>query len=145
LQIVEQVMPMLVELKAKYRREVEGVSLALPPAKDAAEEMITLSLPADTSLGVPVGRWERRGDRVVATYTREELRLVVGLALERKRVALEVRMARGLEVLRAATGCADAEAERLLAHWDTLNAEYDRIMAGIKAIDLDYRKAEGVG
>jgi hypothetical protein len=65
------------------------------------------------------------------------LRLAVGLALEGKRVALEVRMACGLEMLRAATGCADAEAERLLAHWDTLNAEYDRVMAGIKAIDLD--------
>jgi hypothetical protein len=130
-------MLMLVELKAKYRREVEDVPSALPPAKDTAEETITLSLPADTLLGVPAGRWERQGDRVVATYTREELRLAVGLALEGKRVALEVRVARGLEMLRAATGCADAEAERLLAHWDTLNAEYDRVMAGIKAIDLD--------
>lgn len=130
-------MPMLVELKAKYRREIEDVPSALSPAKDAAEETITLSLPADTSLGVPAGRWERRGGFVVATYTREELRLAVGLALEGKRVALEVRMACGLEMLRAATGCADAEAERLLAHWDTLNAEYDRVTAGIKAIDLD--------
>lgn len=34
---------------------------------------VTLSLPNDTRLPVPVDRWHRVGGRIVATYTVEEL------------------------------------------------------------------------
>jgi len=100
-------------------------------------ETVTLSLPGDTSLGVPAGRWERRDGRIVATYNRAELRAAVSLALEQRRDELVTRLERGLEVLAAATGCDDAEAERLLAHWDALNAEYDRVVETMRAIGLD--------
>lgn len=93
---------------------------------------ITLSLPGDTSLGVPAGRWERHNGHIVATYTRAELRDAAGLALAQKRHGLEARLEQGLEVLAAATGCDDVEAERLLAHWSILNAEYARTTARLE-------------
>lgn len=95
----------------------------------------TLSLPGDTPLGVPAGNWERREGRIVATYTRQELIDAVGLALEQKRAALEGRLERGLAVLADATGCDDEEAERLLAHWDGLNAEYGRVVDRLQALE----------
>lgn len=97
---------------------------------------ITLSLPADTSLGVSNDptRWERRNGHIVAAYTREELAVAVGLALAKKREVLEARLARGLEVMRAATGRDDTEAERLLAHWDALNAEYAETVVTLAAV-----------
>ena len=97
-------------------------------------QTLTLSLPGDTPLAVPAGRWERRDGHIVATYDRAELRDAVGLALEQRRHGLEVRLARGLEVLAAATGCEDERAERLLAHWDVLSAEYDRVTAVLEEI-----------
>jgi len=47
----------------------------------------------------------------------------VALALGERQRRLEARLERGLEVLAAATGCSDAEAERLLARWDAVEAE----------------------
>jgi len=95
-------------------------------ARGATWQTITLSLPDDTPLPVPGDPtcWERRNGRIVATYTRDELRAAVGLALEQKRAGLEARLEHGLAVMEAATGCADAEAGRLLAHWDALDLEY---------------------
>jgi len=103
-------------------------------APGASWQTLTLSLPADTPLAIPPDRWERRdGDgRIVATYTRDELKLAVGLALEQKRAELEARLEQGLEVLAAATGC-DDEAKRLIEHWDTLIVEYDRIVGRMEA------------
>lgn len=97
---------------------------------------VTLSLPADTSLGIPndPARWERRNGHIIATYTRKELVVVVGLALEHKRERLEARLARGLEVMRAATGCDGVEANRLLAHWNILNTEYAAIITTLAAV-----------
>ncbi len=97
---------------------------------------ITLSLPADTSLGIPNDPtcWERRNGHIVATYTHKELAMVVGLALEQKRARLEARLARGLEVMRAATGCDGAEANRLLAHWNILNTEYAETITMLAAV-----------
>jgi len=123
-------MATLVELKARHRRETGDAST---PAQVPTWEMITLSLPGDTPLGVPDGRWERRDGRIVATYTRDELKLAVGLALEQKHAELEARLAQGLEVLAAATGCDDDEAKRLIEHWDTLIVEYDRIVGRMEA------------
>lgn len=52
-------------------------------------------------------------------------------ALERKRRKFEERLERGVQVLAAATGGPDTA--RLLAHWDTLMAEYDEILAQLEA------------
>lgn len=42
---------------------------------------VTLELPADTPLAVIGGKWRRLGSgRILATYTREELALVIQLA-----------------------------------------------------------------
>ncbi len=128
-------MATLAELKAQHRRGTGDAST--PLARAPTWEMLTLSLPADTSLGVPDGRWERRDGRIAATYNRAELRAAVALALEQRRHDLEARLEHGLEVLAAATGCDDAEAERLLAYWDALNAEYDRVMEPMRAVGLD--------
>jgi hypothetical protein len=89
-----------------------------PGEADATWKTITLSLPGDTPLAVPAdpARWERRNGCIVATYTREELRLAVGLALEQKRAALEARLERGLEMLAWAAGRDAEEIEGLLAH-----------------------------
>ena len=84
------------------------------------------------------------GDQVRATHSgdiadADKLRALLGyvkrhreeaLAYLRNREQLEARLERGLEVLEAATGCSDAEAERLLAYWDVVNAEYDAAVAG---------------
>ncbi|MCP4542456.1 MAG: hypothetical protein GY832_35480 [Chloroflexi bacterium] len=98
--------------------------------------MITLFLPADTSLAVPSDptRWERRNGHIIATYARKELAVAVGLALGQKREMLETRLSRGLQVMRAATGCDDAKSDRLLAHWDALNAEYAEIVTKLAAV-----------
>ncbi len=58
-----------------------------PTAQGASWETVTLSLPADTPLAVPndPDRWERTaGGRILATYTRDELRVAVALALDRQ-------------------------------------------------------------
>jgi hypothetical protein len=104
--------------------------------EDAAWRTVTLSLPGDTRLAVPVdpARWERRNGRIVVTYTREELRLAVGLALEQKRAALEARLARGLEVLARAADRNTEEIERLLAHWEALDAEYSALVEKLREV-----------
>lgn len=103
---------------------------------DTAWRTVTLSLPGDTPLAVPAdpARWERRNGCIVATYTREELRLAVGLALEQKRAALEVRLARGLEMLARAAGDDAEEIERLLAHWEALDAEYIIVVEKLREV-----------
>ena len=58
------------------------------------------------------------------------------LAYLRKRKQLEARLEHGLEVLQAATGCSDSEAERLLSHWDVVNLEYDAAVQNDKT-ELD--------
>ena len=105
-------------------------------AQGVTWQSVTLSLPDDTPLPVPDDptRWERRNGRIIATYTRDELGTAVGLALEQKRAGLEARLERGLEVLAAATGCPDAEAERLLAHWDALDADYGVVIGMIAEV-----------
>ena len=111
-----------------------------PPVKNVIEksswETITLSLPADTPLAVPADpeRWKQHGGRIVATYTREELEQAVKLALEQKRAALEARLERGLEILAQASGCDDTKAEWLLARWDTIVAEYGRVMDRLRVL-----------
>lgn len=95
---------------------------------------ITLSLPADTTMPVPAGHWQRQDGRILATYTPEELTLSVKLALEEKRRHLQTRLERELDVLAASTGCDDAEAERLLARWDALNAEYTATVTALAAV-----------
>jgi hypothetical protein len=47
-----------------------------------------------------------------------------------EQAALEAQLAQALETMVTATGCDDAEAERLLAKWDELDAHYTRLMAG---------------
>ena len=93
-------------------------------AYGATWDTITLSLPPDTTMPVPAGQWQRQDGRILATYTPEELTLSVQLALEEKRHHLQTRLERELDVLAASTGCDDAEADQLLAYWETLNAEY---------------------
>lgn len=147
-------MATLAELKALHRREVgdlapvlsstQGATPRAEPQVETCWQMITLSLPRDTPLGVPNGQWERSDGRIIATYTREELTVAVGLALEQRRHELVVRLERGLEVLEAATGCDDAEADRLLVHWDGLNAEYDQVVEAMRAVGLDGTDTEGV-
>ena len=96
---------------------------------------ITLSLPPDSSLGVPTGQWGRRNGHIVATYTREELKMAIGVALWQQRADLEARLQRGLELL--ATAGDSAEADPLLAHWDALNAAYDRAVATSRDLGLE--------
>jgi DNA primase len=99
-------------------------------------ETVTLSLPGDTGLGVPAGAWERQNGRLVATFTRAELATAVGLAMEQKRAELERRLLQGLDVMGEWTPAdGDAEAERLLAHWDKLNAEYARVVDRLRALE----------
>lgn len=99
-------------------------------------ETITLSLPGDTEMPVPAGRWERRDERIIATYTREELAWAMGLMLEMERCRLEARLERGLEMLEATTGD-DARAEHLLKHWDTLNEEYAQVRETLRVAARD--------
>jgi hypothetical protein len=107
-----------------------------PGDQDAAWQTVTLSLPGDTPLAVPAdpARWERRNGCIVATYTREELRLAVGLALEQKRAELETRLERGLEMLARAAGRDAEEIERLLAHWEALDAEYITVVEKLREV-----------
>ena len=112
--------PTLTELKARHRREMGDISA---PAPAPLWQTITLSLPADTKIAVPTGRWEQRDGRIVATYTREELTWAVALALGERQRRLEARLEALLAEMEAATGCDDAEAERLLARWDAVEAE----------------------
>jgi len=58
----------------------------------------------------------------------------VKLALEEKRQELETRLEWMSEMLAASTGCDDAEAERLLARWDALNAEYTAAVTALAAV-----------
>lgn len=85
------------------------------------------------------------GDQVRATHDgdladTDKVRTLLGyvkrhkaeaLVYLRKREQVEARLEHGLEVLEAATGCDDAEAEVLLGHWGRLNAEYDAVVAGV--------------
>jgi hypothetical protein len=121
-----------------------GDTVTLPSREKDAWEAITLSLPGDSPLAVPDDphRWERRDERIVATYTREELAVAVGLALERKRGMLEARLERGRQVLQAATGCDDAEAEGLLAHWDALSAEYAATVTALARVNAQQQQQQ---
>ena len=102
----------------------------------ATWDTITLSLPADTTLAVPAdpARWQRQDGRILATYTPAELDLAMELALEWKLPDLEARLEYHLEVLAAATGCDDAQAERLLAYWQALDAEYTATVTALAAV-----------
>jgi hypothetical protein len=105
-------------------------------AQDATWETITLSLPADTPLAVPAdpARWERRNGRIIVSYTQEELRAAVGLALDQQRRGLEARLERGLEMMRAAAGGDDAQAERLSSHWNRLMDRYADLVGKIERV-----------
>ena len=70
---------------------------ALEDKQSAAWGTVTLSLPGDTRMGLPPKHWERRGDRIIATYTSEELTLA--LALHRVRHGVEIRPERDLVIL----------------------------------------------
>jgi hypothetical protein len=109
-------------------------------------DTLTLSLPADTVLAVPVdpARWQRRAGRIVVTYTREELALAVKLALEEKRHDLETRLEWALQILAAATGCDNAQAGRLLARWQALNAEYTATVTSLAAVSRSVNPANPV-
>ena len=48
--------------------------------KENGEKRITLSLPGDTPVPVPGDQWQRVGDRIIATYSREELVIALGMA-----------------------------------------------------------------
>ena len=102
---------------------------------DQSWQTITLSLPPDSPIAVPVGRWERRDGHIVATYTPEELKLAVGVALQQQQAELEARLERELERL-AAAGDA-TEADQLLAGCDALNAVYDRAAAALRDLELE--------
>ncbi len=79
-------------------------TFTFPP--DDESETITLLLPGDTP--PPSQHEDPRAQR---------------------RRDLEARLEAGLKVLEKAIGCDGAEAERLLAHWDALTAEYGRLLA----------------
>jgi hypothetical protein len=102
---------------------------------DQTWQTITLSLLPDSPLAVPAGRWERRDGHIVATYTREELKLAVGVALRQRRSELEARLQRELERLAVAGDGADAD--RMLADWDALSAAYDRVVATIRDLGFE--------
>jgi hypothetical protein len=113
---------------------------------DAAEsELITLSLPGDTALGVPADRdrWQRREDRIIAAYTRQELAWALALAFELKLAGLEDRLEHGLGVLAAHTGCAEAKARQLMQHWRALHADYARFSKRQATIDAHLACAGG--
>ena len=71
---------------------------------------------------------------ILVTYTPAELDLAIKLALEWKLPDLEARLEYYLDVLAASTGCDDAEAERLLARWDALSAEYTAAITALAAV-----------
>jgi hypothetical protein len=97
-------------------------------------EEITLSLPGDTTLGLPSGHWERHNGRIEATYERHELTLAVAVTLGTKRAALEARLETGLAVLSEAHV---SDADRLITHWLELNAEYDRVTSRLRAVEAE--------
>ena len=97
-------------------------------------DTITLSLPPDTPLPVPAARWQRQDGRFLATYTPAELSLAVALSLEQELADLEARLEYYLGALAAATGCDDAQAERLLARCDALNASYTATVTALAAV-----------
>ena len=108
-----------------------------PPGEVPSRATVTLSLPADTSLGVPEDpeRWKRRNGRIVATYTRDELTWAVILALRVQKAKLEDQLECGLNILERATGCVDdAEAERLRAHWDAVSVQYHHLSAQLAEV-----------
>jgi hypothetical protein len=74
------------------------------------------------------------GGHILATYTREELTLSITLALEQMSADLEARLEWWLDMLAASTGCDDAQAERLLAHWETVNAKYTATVTALAAV-----------
>ena len=78
--------------------------------------------------------WQRQDGRFLATYTPAELGLAIELALEWKLADLEACLEYHLEVLAAATGCDDAQAERLLAYWQALDAEYTATVTALAAV-----------
>jgi hypothetical protein len=96
---------------------------------------ITLSLPPDTAMPVPAGQWQRQDGRILATYTPAQLDLAMELALEWKLADLEARLEYYLDVLAAATGCDGAQAERLLAYWQALDAEYTATVTALAAVN----------
>jgi len=113
---------------------------------DAKErELITLSLPGDTTLAVPADRdrWQRREDRIIAAYTRQELAWALALAFEIELDNLEDRLEHGLGVLAAHTGCAEAEAQRLMQHWRALHDDYARFSSLQAIIDAHLACARG--
>ena len=119
------------------RHRDEALRFLLEREQPATWDTVTLSLPGNTPLAVPADpeRWERDADGcIIATYTRDELKTAVALVLEQRRHRLEQRLERGLAMMREATGCDDAEVERLLAPWLKLNAEYDYIMQRIAEV-----------
>ena len=92
---------------------------------------IALSSPSDTPLLHSEGQCGRHNERV--TCAPDELNEEAMLRQERLR--LEARLQKGLDML--ATVADDAEIERLLAHWDALNAAYDQVMAKIRDLELE--------
>jgi hypothetical protein len=75
------------------------------------------------------------GGHILATYTRKELTLSITLALEQMSADLEARLEWWLDILAASTGCDDAQAERLLAHWETVNAKYTATVTALAALN----------
>jgi len=95
---------------------------------------ITLSLPPDTTMPVPAGRWQRHDGRILATYTRQELTLSITFALEQISADLETRLEWWLDILAASTGCDQAQADQLLARWDALNTEHTATVTALAAV-----------
>lgn len=78
---------------------------------------------------------ERRLDALDTVASEHDRRL--DALLEEARRKLEERLEHGVQVLTAATGGPDAE--RLLAHWNTLMAEYDGVLAQLEAPGVSKR------
>jgi hypothetical protein len=55
--------------------------------------------------------------------------------LRQERLRLEAQLQKSLDMMAVVTD--NAEAERLLAHWDALNAAYNRVMAKIRDLGLE--------
>jgi hypothetical protein len=92
---------------------------------------ITLSPPSDTPLLHSKGQCGRHNGQ--ATCALDELNEAAMLRQERLR--LEARLQKSLDTMAVVTD--NAEAERLLAHWDALNAAYNRVMAKIRDLGLE--------
>ena len=94
-------------------------------------QVITLSPPSDTPLLHSKGQCERHNGQ--ATCALDELNEAAMLRQERLR--LEARLQKSLDMMAVVTD--NAEAERLLAHWDALNAAYDQVIARCRNLDLE--------